>query len=462
MECIMNIIVAGDGKVGSALVRQLSSDEYNITLIDSNPRVLENTIEQYDVMAVTGNCATMDVLSEAGVEDADLLIAATSEDEINLLCCFTAHGMNPKIKTIARVRNPEYHEQTHKMKDSFGLSFMVNPDFQAAVEIERMLKFPVSLKREYLSNGHFEIIELKIDEKSSLKDVQLKDLNNVIKCSVLVCIVMRDGKAIAPMGDFTIRTGDRVYVTAPIESLSTLLTNLNMVTYKVRRVVVCGGNRISYYLAKRLQKTGVSVEIIEKDYDRCLLLANDLPEASIIHGDAGSQTLWRSEKIDQCDALITMTGLDELNIIISLYGTSNHVPQVITSIGHMFNSNIVNDLELGSVISPKELCSSQIVSYVRAMRNQTGAALSVHPFADSHAEALEFRVDETTMYCGQALKDISLKKGILIAGIKHAVLKQGISTEIPNGNSSFHPGDILIVVVSGNQEIYQLNEIFVS
>ena len=155
-------------------------------------------------------------------------------------------------------------------------------------------------------------------------------------------------------------------------------------------------------------------------------------------------------------------GLDELNIIISLYGTSNHVPQVITSIGHMFNSNIVNDLELGSVISPKELCSSQIVSYVRAMRNQTGAALSVHPFADSHAEALEFRVDETTMYCGHALKDISLKKGILIAGIKHAVLKQGISTEIPNGNSSFHPGDILIVVVSGNQEIYQLNEIFVS
>ena len=226
--------------------------------------------------------------------------------------------------------------------------------------------------------------------------------------------------------------------------------------------MVCGGNRISYYLARRLQKTGISVEIIEKDYNRCIALANDLPEATIIHGDAGSQTLWRSEKVGQCDALITMTGLDELNMIISLYGTSNHVPQVITSIGHMYNSNIVNDLELGSVISPKELCSAQIVSYVRAMKNQSGAALSVHPIADTNAEAMEFRVDERTRHCGEPLKDLLLKKDILIAGIKHAVLKDGIATEIPNGNSSFRKDDILIVIVSGNQEIYQLNDIFES
>ena len=457
----MNIIVAGDGKVGSALVKQLTAEGDNITLIDSDTSVLENTIEQYDVMAVTGNCATMDTLAEAGVSEAELLIAATNMDEINLLCCLTAYGMNPKLKTIARIRNPEYHEQTHKMKDTFGLSYMVNPDFQSAAEIERLLKYPGSLKREYLSNARSEIIEIKIDEDSPLNGLQLKDLNTVVKCTVLVCIVLRDGKAIAPAGDFVIHKGDRVFVTAPIESLTTLLRNLDIINNKIRRVVVCGGNRVSYYLARRLQKTGISVEIIEKNYDRCLELAAMLPEASIIHGDASSQTLWRSEKIDQCDALITMTGLDEMNMIISLFGTSNHVPQVITSIGHMFNSTIVNTLDLGSVISPKELCSSQIVSYVRAIKNQAGAALSIHPFADGQAEAMEFLVDENTLNCARPLKDIRLKKGILLAGIRHNSTKNGIViTEIPNGNSSFQVGDIVIVITSDGHTIYQLNEIF--
>ncbi len=456
----MNIIVAGGGKVGSALVKQLSSEDNDIVLIDSNPQVLESTIEMYDIMAITGNCATMDVLKEAGVMEADLLIAATSTDEINLLSCLTAHAMNPRLETIARIRNPEYSDQTHEMKDTFGLSFMVNPDYQAASEIERLLKYPGSLNREYLSNGRFEIIEIKVDEKSLLNNVRLKDLNSVIGCSVLVCTVIREDRFFAPAGDFVIRAGDRVFVTAPIQSIALLLKNLKIVNKKVKKVVVCGGNRISYYLARRLQKTGISVSIIEKNYDRCLELAGLLPETNIIHGDATSQTLLRSEKIGQYDALITMTGMDELNMIISLYGTSNHVSQVITSIGHMYNTTIVNALNLGSVISPKELCSAQIVSYVRAIKNRDGAALSIHPFADGQAEAMEFLVDENTFNCAVPLKDIRLKKGILLAGIRHSSAKNGIITEIPNGNSSFQVGDIVIIVTSGSNVIYQLNEIF--
>lgn len=456
----MNIIVAGGGKVGSALVKQLSSENNDIVLIDSDPRVLESTIELYDIMAITGNCATMDVLKEAGVMDADLLIAATSTDEINLLSCLTAHAMNPRLETIARIRNPEYSDQTHEMKDTFGLSFMVNPDYQAASEIERLLKYPGSLNREYLSNGRFEIIEIRVDEKNLLNNVQLKDLNNVIGCSVLVCMVIREDRSFAPAGDFVIRAGDRVFVTAPIQSITLLLKNLKIVNKKVKKVVVCGGNRISYYLARRLQKTGISVSIIEKNYNRCLELAGLLPETNIIHGDATSQTLLQSEKIGQYDALITMTGMDELNMIISLYGTGNHVSQVITSIGHMYNTNIVNALNLGSVISPKELCSAQIVSYVRAIKNRDGAALSIHPFADGQAEAMEFLVDENTLNCAVPLKDIRLRKGILLAGIRHSSAKNGIITEIPNGKSSFQVGDIVIIVTSENHVIYQLNEIF--
>ena len=456
----MKIIVAGDGKVGSTLVSQLSSEDYDITLIDSNSKVLETTIEQYDVMAITGNCATMDVLEEAGVTEADLLIAATSKDEINLLCCLTAYSMNPDIRTIARVRNPEYYEQTNKLKDKLGLSFMVNPDMQAACEIERILKYPGSLKREYLANGHLEIIELKVTDFSPLNNISLKHLYRVIKTSVLVCIVMRDGKAIAPDGDFTLMEGDSVYVTAPTESLATLLKNLGIANKKIRRVVVCGGNRISYYLAKRLQKSGITVQIIEKNYDRCLELAGSLPEASIVHGDASSQKLMASEHMDKCDALITMTGLDELNMVISLYGTSNHIPQVITSIGHLYNSAIVSSLDLGSVVSPKEICSNQIVSYVRAFKNQTGSALSIHPIANGQAEAMEFLVDEQTLHCGEPLKDIRLKKNVLIAGIRHNTTNKATPTELPNGSSSFQKGDIVIVVKTDDKTIYQLNEIF--
>ncbi len=453
----MKILVAGDGKVGSALVKQLSAEGYELTLIDSNSKVLANTIEQYDVMAITGNCATMEVLEEAGVKDADLLIAATSKDEINMLCCLTAHGLNPELKTIARIRNPEYHDQTHKMKDIFGLSFMVNPDYQAAEEIERLLRFPGSVKRQYLAKGQMEILELKIDSSSPLNKVKMKNLNNIVKCKVLVCVVIREGKAFTPDGDFIILEGDRIFVTAPTDSLTILLKNLNIISNKIKRVVVCGGNRVSYYLAKRLQKSRVTVQIIEKNYDRCVELAELLPEASIIHGDASSQTLLRSEHIDKCDALITMTGLDELNMIISLYGFHHGVPQVITSIGHMTGSPIVNGLEIGSVISPKDLCSNLIVSYVRALRNQVGSALSIHPLADGQAEAMEFVVDENTQYCGVSLKNIALKKGILLAGIRHNSTNR---TEIPNGNSSFHIGDILIIVTNSDNIVYSLNEIF--
>lgn len=459
----MKIIVAGDGKVGSALVKQLSSKDYDLILIDSNSKVLANTIEQYDVMTVTGNCASMEVLKDAGVEQADLLIAATSKDEINLLCCLTAHGLNPDLKTIARIRNPEYNDQILKMKDIFGLSFMVNPDAQAAQEIERIIRYPGSLKREYFAKGQFEIVELKVDSSSPLKNVKLKDLNRIVKCSVLVCIIMRKGKAFAPDGDFTILEGDRVYVTAAIDTLMTLLNNLKIITNRIRRVVVCGGNRISYYLAKRLQRSGITVQIIEKDYDRCEELAGLLPEAGIIHGDASSQTLLQSEHIDKCDALITMTGLDELNMIISLYGSSKGIPQIITSIGHMSDSPIIGNMNLGSIISPKELCSNLIVSYVRAIKNQSGAALSIHHIADGQAEAMEFVAEENTRHCMEALKDIPLKNGVLIAGIRHQHPDwHGDRTEIPNGNSSFQQGDILIVVTSKDTKIDQLNDIFIS
>ena len=451
----MKIIIAGGGKVGVTLIRQLSSEGYDLTLIDSEQSVLEATMEKYDIMAVTGNCATMDALIYAGIKNADLLIAATSADEINLLCCMTAHSINPRLHTIARIRNPEYSDQIYKMSDLFALSLTLNPEKQAAIEIERLLKFPGFLKRDTFAKGRVEIVELKITGKSRLCNVPLNDLQTIVKCRVLVCTVLRDGVATAPGGNFILREGDRIFVTAPTNNLATLLRNLGIITRKVSRVIICGGGRVSYYLAQRLLKSGITVQIIEKNYDRCLQLSDMLPEASVIHGDASNQTLLESEGIFDCSAVASLTGLDELNMIISLYAHSCGVPQIITKVGHINTGRITDTLPLGSIISPKELCANIIVRYVRAMQNHTGAAVSVHSIADGQVEASEFVVDDTTLHCGEPLKTLTLRKNVLIACITH-----GNSTEIPDGNSSFVVGDT-VIIVSGNNIIHNINEIFI-
>ena len=451
----MNIIIAGDGKVGSTLARQLSAEGYDITLIDSDRQVLNSSMERMDVMAVHGNCAAMDVLLQAGIKDADLLIAATSADEVNLLCCTTAHGLNPKLHTIARIRNPEYAEQIYEMRDIFGLSMAINPEKQAATEIERLLKYPGFLRRDTFAKGRAEIVELRIDDDSKLRGVSMMDLPGIVKCRVLVCAVLRNGTAVTPGANFVLEEGDRIFVTAPTETLTLLLKNLGIITRRARRVILCGGGRVSYYLASMLLKSGISVQVIENDLVRCKELATMLPDACVVHGDATDQALLESEGLSSCDALVTLTGIDELNMIISLYGNSRDLPQVITKLSHAENRNIIDSLALGSIVCPKELCCSNIIRYVRAMQNQTGAAVSLHTIADGQAEAVEFMVDSTTRNCGKPLKELKLKPNVLLASITH-----GSRSEIPNGNSEFHEGDSLVVVTSERGKLQQLNDIF--
>lgn len=451
----MKILIAGGGKVGSNLAQQLSATGYDVTVIDQDQSVLDGIQERFDVMAVQGNCAAMNILLQAGVTEVDLLIAVTSEDEKNLLCCMTAHGLNPNLHTIARIRNPEYTDQIYTLRDLFGLSMIVNPERQAAIEIEHLLKYPGFLKRDTFAKGRMELVELKIDAKSKLCDLALNDLQAIVKHKVLVCTVLRDGKAIIPGGDFVLKEGDRIFVTAPTKNLTRLLRSLGIITHKVKSVVICGGDRISYYLAKNLVRSGIDVSIIEQDYKRCTDLAALLPDVSIVHGDAGNQFLLEQEGIRRCDALITLTGLDELNMVVSMYGNSCGVPQVITKLGYLSNSKMIDQLELGSTICPKESCSEVIVRYVRAIYNQTGAALSVHSIAHGQAEAMEFLVDESTLHCNEPLKQLKIRKNVLIGGIC-----RGISTEIPDGDSSFKPGDTIIVISSGEDVIYSLNDIF--
>ena len=452
----MKIIIAGDGKVGSTLTQQLVAEGHDITLIDAKAEVLESSEERYDVMVVQGNCASMTTLSKAGVQDAEVLIALAGADEINLLCCTTAHGMNPNIHTIARIRNPEYTDQIYEMRNLFGLSMMVNPEKLAAIEMERLIKYPGFLKRDTFAKGRVEIVELRIGEDSALKDVNLYDLGNIVKCKILVCAVLRSGKAIIPDGNFTLLEGDRIFVTAQPGELTIFLKNMGVITHRARRALLCGGGRLSYYLAQLLDKDGVMVEIIEQDYGRCIELAKMLPDVTVVQGDASSEVLLEKEGIDDSDVLVTLTGVDEMNIIISLFGNSCKVPQVITKLGRLTSNRVLDTLPLGSIMSPKELCCNSIVRYVRAVKNQAGAAQAIHVIADGQAEAIEFIVDENTLHCGEPLKEIRLKKNIRVVSIS-----RGVKFEIPNGDSYFTRGNVVIIVTGRNEVIYQLNDIFV-
>ena len=452
----MKIIIAGDGKVGLTLTQKLAAEGHDLTLIDSKQSVLDSSIERFDVMGVQGNCASMIILEKADVRHADLLIAATSTDEVNLLCCMTAHGLNPALNTIARIRNPEYGKQIFTMRDVYSLSLIINPEKQAAREIERLIKYPGFLQRDTFAKSRVEIVELRVAKDSGLCDVRLLDLERTVKCKVLVCAVSRGGEVSIPGGHFILRERDHVFITATSENFTLLLQNLGVITHKAKRVIICGGGRIGYYLAERLTKNRVMVQLIEQDRERCEELADRLPpEVCVINGDASSQFLLESEGIQDCDVFVTMTGMDEMNMILSLYAKNCGVPQVITKVGHLEKSSIHDSLDLGSVICPKELCCNEIVRYVRAKQNTEGAALTLHNIADGQVEALEFVADEQTKFLDTPLSEIKLRQNILIACITH-----GSNTVIPSGDSVYRIGDSVIIVAKGGMTLLQLNDIF--
>lgn len=452
----MKIIVAGDGKVGLAIIRLLSSEGHDIVAIDTKANVIQQNGLDYDVMSVIGNCATMETLREADVENTDVLIAATSADETNLLCCLTARKLNPTLHTIARVRNPEYTEQLFKMREDFGLSLIINPEKDAAKEIFRLLQLPGFLRRETFAKGRVEIVELKIDEDSVLNGVKLSRLHYTLGGKkVLVCAVIRNGEAFIPTAETVFCSGDHIYVTAPVTILSHILKKLGITQKRIKHAMLIGGGRVCYYLAKHLTDAGVNVKIIENNSERCDHLANILPSASIVLADGSSQEVLESEGLSEMDALVTLTGLDEQNVISSMYGKTRGVANVVTKVNRMETTGMLEKLEVGGIVSPKELCSANVVQYVRAMDNQAGAAITLHKIANGRIEALEFVINERSRNVGVPLKKIHLKSKVLIACITH----QG-NNLVPDGNSTFEIGDTVIIITNRETPILQFNDIF--
>lgn len=441
----MYIVVIGMGKVGTALTESLSGEGHDIVVIDNKPDVIENAVNKSDVMALLGNGATYRVQKEAGVEKAELLIAVTPSDELNILCCMIGRKIGAK-NTIARVRNPEYSSQLLFMRNELGLSMMINPEYEAANEISRILRFPSASRIDYFAKGRVDLVEFKLPQNSMLGGQPINSLYKKTKAKVLVCTVQRDKEVIIPDGNFILMEGDWVTVTASHVDLASFFKNVGVFKQKIKNVMLIGGGKISYYLARQLIEIGISVKIIEQNRQRCEELSDLLPRATIVCGDGTDQSLLLEEGITQTDACVALTGIDEENIIVSVYAAIKGVIKVITKITRTSLMDILDSVGLESIISPKDLTANIILRYVRALQNSLGSNIqTLYKLGADSVEALEFRVTKNPRLTGIALKNLSLKKNLLIASI---IKRDRIV--IPSGDDTLEPGDAVIVVTSDN------------
>ena len=414
----MKIIVVGDGKVGLTLTEQLSKEEHDIVVIDKNPTVLQNSQETFDVMVVPGNGASRQVLLEAGAQDADLVIAATSADEINLLCCLTAKKLGC-THTIARVRNPEYAGQLVFLKDELGLSMVINPEATAAREMFQILQFPSFLNRDRFAKGRVEIVELKVEKGCTIIGKYLHELHENAKVKVLVCAVERGEQVYIPSGNFKIEEGDKIHVTAETRDLTKLIHYLGIPLPKMRDVVIVGGSRLGYYLANMLIQSGVKVKIIEIDYERCLQLSELLPKALIINGDGCQQKLLNEEVYGKADAVISLLNIDEVNLVISMYAKKLGVPKVIAKIDRIEYMNVFKSFTEESFISPKNLICNDVLRYVRAVGNSgEGSMLTLYRLIGNQVEAIEFLAGKDTHFLGVPFSKVPMRPNLLIASIR--------------------------------------------
>lgn len=451
----MKIVIVGDGKVGFTLAKQLTKEGHDIVVIDSNKNVLQESLVTLDVMVVHGNGASLKVQKKAGVETCDVVISATSADEVNLLCCIIARKLG-HAHTIARVRNPEYAQQLYFLKEELGLSMMINPERTAANEIFRLLQFPSFMKRDSFAKGKVEIVEIVLKQGGALDGKQLSDLYKIAKVRVLVCAVERNGHVHIPDGNFCMQSGDKIYVTAPTKDLAEMITHMGLDKQRIKNVMIIGGSNIAYYLASDLIASGVSVKLIENKHSRCLDLAEKLPKASIIEADGCDQSVLLSEGIEHTDAVVTLTNIDEENLLVSMYANYLDVSKVVTKINRTEYNEVFRGKGIDCVVSPKMLTSNDIVRYVRAMQNTSGGSMiTLHRLIDDKVEALEFLATEDTNYLGQTLLQVSLKPNILIACIN----RNG-KIIIPNGDCTIELNDTVIVVTTADRPINKLNDIF--
>lgn len=446
----LKIIIVGCGKVGTTLISRLCAEGHDITVIDKDKDVVRDICETYDVLGVVGNGSSYKVQMEAGIDKANLIIAVTASDELNILCCTMAKKVG-KCSAIARVRTPDYADELHYLREKLGLSIIINPELETANEIARLLKFPAALSINSFARGQVEMITFKIPEGNMICGMPLYELQQKFPFQVLICAVEREGNLVIPNGSYVLSAGDVVSYVSTIKNAHNFFKKIGLKTHRVSNSFIVGGGKTSYYLAKQLLDTGIEVKIIEKDMARCEELSSLLDKAMVIYGDGSDEKLLEREGFSQAESFIPLTGMDEENILLTLHAKRSPDTKVITKVNRISFNNVIDSLELGSVVYPKYITAETIIAYVRAKKNSIGSNVETlyHIFGD-RAEAIEFKIQAGSPVVGIPLKDLRLKKNLLVACIS----REG-RIIIPGGSDTISVGDRVVVVTmeSGFKDI---------
>lgn len=449
----MNIIIVGCGKVGYTLVEQLSNENHNLVVIDEKPERVSRITDSLDAMGIVGNGVNHQILLDAGITTADLLIAVTGDDEKNLLCCVIARKTG-HCQTIARVRNPIYNGEIEFLKKEFGLAMIINPEQAAADEIARIFQFPSAIRVDSFAKGHVELLHFKIGKSSPLVHLKLFNLHQTLHSNVLVCTVIRGEEVIIPNGDFEFEENDVVAIAAERRTAIDFFRKIGIVKNRVGNAILAGGGKVSYYLAKSLLQSGIHVTIIEIDRERCEQLSELLPDATIICGDATDQTLLSQEGLEHAQGFAALTGLDEENILLSLYANDISNAKTVTKINRISFNSVINELNLGSIIYPRVITSDYIVKYVRSTNNSKDSNVEkLYKLANGKAEALEFIIKADSAVAGIPLQDLHFRKNTLIC----CIYRRG-KVIIPTGQDMMLAGDSVLVVISGYR-VYDIKEV---
>ena len=450
----MNIIVVGCGKIGTTVLESLVAEGHNVTAIDNRSLPLTEITNIHDVMTVCGNGADCEVLSDAGAESADLLVAATGSDEVNMLCCQIADRMGI-VNSVARIRKPEFNDASlPRMKQLLNLSMAINPDRLAAQEIYYTLRLPAAVKIESFSARKFEMIELRLKADSPLVGMPLSAARHHFKAKFLICVVQRGDEVFIPDGNFVLQGGDKIGLTATHSEIAKLFREVGLGKKQARKVMILGGSRTAFYLAKRLLAAGAEVKIIDKDRATCEQLCEMLPTATIICGDGAQQELLLEEGLDSMDAFVALTGMDEQNILLSFFANAHNVPKVLPKVNRRELGALAEQLGLDGVVSPRDIVADLLVQHARALENSMGSSVeTLYRLMDDHAEALEFNVKDDPRLVRIPLKDLQTKSRVLVAGIL-----RGRETIIPSGADVILPGD-KVVVITANRRLNDLSDI---
>lgn len=440
----LNIIIVGCGKVGATLTEQLTKEGHDITLIDQDPVKIQDLTNLYDVMGLVGTGASYNVQMEAGIESADLIIAVTDSDELNLLCCTVAKRVG-NCAAIARVRNPDYSNEISYLREKLGLAMIINPDLSAAMEAARVLYLPTALEIHSFAHGQAEMVQFKLPEDNILTGQDIASLGRSgLSKNILICAVERGEDVVIPSGDFQFEAGDLVSFISSQVDARIFLKQIGMQTNQVRDTMIVGGGKTAYYLAKRLLAIGVNVKIIEQNRSRCEELSVLLPDAIIINGDGTDIELLKEEGIKYTQSFVPLTGIDEENIMLTLHAQQVSNAKVVTKINRFNFKGIINQLDLGSVVYPRYITSETIIAYVRARHASIGSNIeTLYHLFDSRAEAIEFLVRETSGVTGIPLMNLHLKKNLLVA----AIIRQG-HIIIPSGTDTIEVNDMVVIVTT--------------